>query len=169
MLRCYATPYITGLFLVSLISGIAFFFHVGPGALHPMHEWLSMVLILPFVLHLWRNVKPLKSYFSGKPMAIALAAALAFFVPMGGTGTGTGGRGGNPAQAALANRVLAATPASVAPVLGTTADALVVRLQAAGYTVTDGKATLSDIATASGKTTADLASFLVQPAAKTAP
>ena len=43
----YATPLITGLFLVSLISGLALFLHIGPGGLHPMHEWLSLVLILP--------------------------------------------------------------------------------------------------------------------------
>ncbi len=46
MFSRYATPFITGLFLVSLISGIALFFHVGPGGFHGMHEWLSMLLIL---------------------------------------------------------------------------------------------------------------------------
>ncbi len=30
----FATPFITGLFLVSLLSGIALFFHVGPGSVH---------------------------------------------------------------------------------------------------------------------------------------
>jgi hypothetical protein len=42
-LNRYATPFITGLFLVSLISGIALFFHVGGALFHGMHEWLSMV------------------------------------------------------------------------------------------------------------------------------
>ncbi|MCB1455931.1 MAG: DUF4405 domain-containing protein, partial [Nitratireductor sp.] len=58
LLSRYATPFISGLFLVSLISGIALFFHVGPSGFHGMHEWLSMVLIAPFVLHLWKNWKP---------------------------------------------------------------------------------------------------------------
>ena len=57
----YATPFTTGLFLVSLVSGVALFFHVGPAAFHGMHEWLSMVLILPFVLHMWRNWRPMLS------------------------------------------------------------------------------------------------------------
>lgn len=57
-LRRYATPFITSLFLVSLVSGIALFFHVGAGWFHEMHEWLSMVLILPFFLHVWKNWRP---------------------------------------------------------------------------------------------------------------
>ncbi|MGE8104358.1 DUF4405 domain-containing protein [Allorhizobium sp. NPDC080224] len=55
ILSRYATPFTTGLFLISLISGIALFFHLGTAAFREMHEWLSMVLILPFVLHLWKN------------------------------------------------------------------------------------------------------------------
>ncbi len=39
----YATPLTTGLFIVSLVSGIALFFHWGGAAFHGMHEWLSMV------------------------------------------------------------------------------------------------------------------------------
>ena len=50
ILNRYATPLITGLFLVSMISGIALFFHWGSAWFHGMHEWLSMVLIVPFVL-----------------------------------------------------------------------------------------------------------------------
>ena len=63
ILSKYATPFTTGLFLVSLISGIALFFHFGPSAFHGMHEWLSMVLILPFVLHIWKNWRPFVCYF----------------------------------------------------------------------------------------------------------
>ncbi|HSO47757.1 MAG TPA: DUF4405 domain-containing protein [Rhizobiaceae bacterium] len=55
LLMRYATPLTSGLFAVSLISGVALFFHLGQAAFHGMHEWLSMVLILPFALHLWKN------------------------------------------------------------------------------------------------------------------
>ena len=61
LFKTYATPLTTGLFLASLISGIALFFHIGPSGFHGMHEILSMVLILPFVLHLWRNWRPMVS------------------------------------------------------------------------------------------------------------
>lgn len=84
----YATPLITGLFLVSLISGIALFLHIGPAGFHGMHEWLSMVLILPFALHVWKNGRPMLANFRRAPMVVALVlstvAALAFLVPPSG-------------------------------------------------------------------------------------
>jgi hypothetical protein len=76
MLQRYATPLITGFFLVSLISGAALFVHVGTGVFRGMHEWLSMVLILPFALHLWKNWRALTNYFSRPPFAIAMGVAL---------------------------------------------------------------------------------------------
>lgn len=72
LLSRYATPLTTGLFLVSLISGIALFFHYGTAAFREMHEWLSMVLILPFVLHVWKNWRPFLAYFKRLPMALSL-------------------------------------------------------------------------------------------------
>lgn len=73
LLLRYATPFISGLFLVSLISGIALFFHLGNATFRGMHEWLSMVLILPFVLHLWKNWRPLvKAGFSGASVDLPL-------------------------------------------------------------------------------------------------
>ena len=133
LLSRYATPLITGLFLVSLVSGIALFFHIGPTAFHGMHEWLSMVLILPFLLHLWKNWKPMLCYLRRAPMAISLAlsvaAAAAFFLP-----SGTGQERGGPVQFRLAEQVLHATPEAAAPVFGVTEEALLTRLQAAGMT-----------------------------------
>jgi len=61
LLNRYATPFITGLFVASLVSGVALFAHIGTGAFRDMHEWLSIVLIVPFILHLWRNWKPMKA------------------------------------------------------------------------------------------------------------
>ena len=156
----YATPLITGLFLVSLISGAALFFHVGPGGLHGMHEWLSMLLILPFVLHLWKNWRPMTGYFRHAPMAVALVvsamAAGAFLIP-----TGEATTAGGPPQFRLAHLGLTQPLQDVAPAGGLTAEALADRLTAAGYTVTDATDALSEIATASGKTEADLAALLI--------
>ncbi len=50
----YATPFVKGLFLVSLISGIALFFGIGQAYFHEMHEVLSMALIAHFILHTWK-------------------------------------------------------------------------------------------------------------------
>jgi hypothetical protein len=156
LLSRYATPFITGLFLVSLISGIALFFHWGPGAFHGIHEWLSMVLILPFVLHIWKNWRPLVSYMKRPPMAIALvvslAASLVFFVPVGTT---TGQAGGNP-QAALFQLLTAAKPAQVSGLVGRTEQELISELQKAGFASAAPDMTMSAIASASGKSDREL-------------
>lgn len=154
----YATPLITGLFLVSLISGLALFFHIGPSGFHGMHEILSLVLILPFGLHLWKNWRPMLGYFRRAPMAVTLAlctlAAGAFLIP---TGTSTAG---GPPQFQLFNRVMQQPLPLAAPALGADAAALADALVAAGYTVTEG-ASLAEIATASGKTEADVAAAII--------
>lgn len=147
----YATPLTTGLFLVSLISGIGLFFHVGTAAFHGMHEWLSMVLILPFVLHVWKNWRPFLTYFSRLPMALALGlslvAGLAFAWP---SLTGNAGTGGNPAMA-MVGLIVAGTPTQVAPLLGKSDTDIVAALKEAGFTAADAAKPLSEIATASGK------------------
>jgi len=153
----YATPTIIGLFLVSLISGIALFFHVGPGAFHRIHEWLSMVLIIPFVLHVWRNWKPMTKYMTGRPLALSLLASVLlsaiFFLPMGSEG------GGRPPVFALTQQILQHTPAQVAPALGLSEAALTAKLTAEGYTVAPGQS-LNAIAEGAGKSSMELARVL---------
>jgi hypothetical protein len=150
LLHRYATPFITGLFIISLVSGIALFLHVGTGSCRGMHEWLSMVLIVPFVLHLWRNWKPMQAYFKKPAFAVAaglsLLAALAFVVP-----TGTSNRPDGPPQFALARTILNHGADQVAPLLNTSPDRLVVQLKAAGFTAATASDPLSDIAQKSGK------------------
>ncbi len=154
----YATPLITGLFLVSLISGLALFFHIGPAGFHGMHEILSLVLILPFGLHLWKNWRPMLGYFRRVPMLVALVlstlAAGAFLIPMGSA------TAGGPPQFQLVNRMMAQPLDRVAPALGSDAATVSAALTTAGFTVTEG-ASLTQIASASGKTDADVAAVLM--------
>jgi ABC-type Fe3+ transport system permease subunit len=151
----YATPFTTGLFLVSLISGIALFFHVGGAAFHGMHEWLSMVLILPFVLHLWRNWWAFTAYLKQPPMAIALVAslvmALAFVIPTLG-----GDQHSGPPQRVLFQAFENGTITQIAPLFGHTAESLTTVLKEAGYTVTSADQRIAEIAKASGKAPFDL-------------
>lgn len=154
----YATPFISGLFLVSLVSGLALFFHVGPSGFHGMHEWLSLVLIVPFVLHIWKNWRPMLNYMRGRPMAIGMAvslvAAAVFLLPTGS------GEAGGPPQFRLAMQVLKATPEAVAPLLGQTPDAVAAALTAAGFAPAPGQS-LTDIAAAAGKSDAQIAAALL--------
>ncbi|WP_165218839.1 DUF4405 domain-containing protein [Affinirhizobium pseudoryzae] len=152
----YATPLITGLFLVSLISGVALFFHWGPGAFHGIHEWLSMVLILPFVLHLWKNWRPMTAYFKRAPMAIALGlsllASLAFFIPLG---SGSGQKGAPP-QVAILQLISAAKPAQIASLVGRTEEEVITVLKEKGFAAAAADRSMGDIAQSSGKSDRDL-------------
>jgi hypothetical protein len=157
LLLRYATPFTTGLFMVSLVSGVLIFFHLGGGAFKGMHEWLSMVLILPFILHLWRNWRPLVSYFRHLPMAIALVLSLvaagAFFLP---AGSGAGG----PPQLVFLHRILDNKVSDIAPLVGETPEALTARLNAAGYTAAPD-AVLSDVQARAGKSDVELIGVLM--------
>lgn len=154
----YATPFITGFFLISLISGVILFFHVGPNGFREMHEILSLVLIIPFVLHLWKNWRPMVAYFRRAPMVIALVASAAiaglFLLPSSET------TAGGPPQFQLFNRLMAQDVDTVAPVLGVDATAVTTALITAGFAVTGPDEALKDIATASGKSDAELAAVL---------
>lgn len=156
LMNRYATPFTTGLFLVSLISGIAIFFHWGDAYFRGMHEWLSMVLILPFVFHVVKNWGPLLSYLRRGwlvwPLAACTVAGLAFAWPaLTASSTATGG---NPAVA-LMRMVSGGTLEQIAPLTKKTPDQLAEALKAKGFTVASTSATLNDIAAASGKEARD--------------
>ena len=161
-LQRYATPMIVGLFVVSLVSGVALFFHFGQGAFHGMHEWLSMVLIAPFILHLWRNWRPMTAYFSKPAFGVSLvlrgAAALAFVFASGGA---VGRRG--PPQLALA--VVHATPAQLAPALGASPESLVAALKAHGFAAAALDAPSAELVASSGQDEGALYAALTSAAA----
>ncbi|GEO86770.1 MULTISPECIES: DUF4405 domain-containing protein [Alphaproteobacteria] len=154
----YATPFTTGLFLVSLISGIALFFHFSTSAFREMHEWLSMVLILPFILHIWKNWRPFLTYFKRPPMAIALGLSLAAGIVMAWPAL-TGESSVSP-QVAMIELVTNGTPAQVAPLYGQTEEAFIAILKEKGFTAAETGKSLVDIATASGKGERDVAMTL---------
>ncbi|REF89119.1 hypothetical protein DES32_0334 [Methylovirgula ligni] len=146
----FATPLITGFFVVSAVSGVALFFHWVPGAFHAMHVWLSMVLLLPFLLHIWKNWRPLLAYAKRGTLVVPLLACLAVAVPFAVSGLSGGGRGGNPAFRTVA-LMTQARISEVAPVLKTTPDALLAALKQRGYQARSADETLDAIAAASGK------------------
>ncbi|MET3612015.1 hypothetical protein ABID16_000320 [Rhizobium aquaticum] len=158
----YATPAMTSLFVISLISGVIIFFHIGPAWLHGVHEWLSMVLIVPFVLHMWRNWRAFINYFKRAAMPFSLAAGVAAVAAFGIMPAGAEGERSGPPQFALAATMVAATPAAVAPVLGVSPDALVDKLKAAGFVSADAATPMKSMAEAAGKTATDVYRVLTQ-------
>ena len=153
-----ATPLTTSLYLVSLLTGLALFLHIGPQGLHPAHEWLSLLLVLPFALHLWRNWRPFTAYLRKPVMAVSLVLGLIgtgiFLLPAAGAGTA-----GGPPQFALARLVLQQSPENLAPLLGQTPKALVAALAGQGITITDPSRPLAEAA--EGRDDAALAASLM--------
>lgn len=151
-LRKYSTPFITGFFFVSAVSGVALFFHWAPGMFHSMHVWLSMVLLVPFFLHVWRNWSVFVGYFRNKtvyiPFLISIAAAVAFMFQ-------TGHRGGNPA-ARVVPLLTRAKLVDLAPLFHVSPDELVQRMTRKGFAVTSTDGTLEDVASGSGKKSSDI-------------
>ncbi len=158
----FATPLIIGLFLVSLISGIALFAHVGGNLFRGMHIWLSMVLILPFVLHVWKNWRAMTVYFRqwafGLSMVASLAAALVF-VANANQGRR---RQQAPPTIALARLVLSTSPDKLAPALGSNADKMIEKLRGAGFEAAEANLSLREIAQRSGKEDMDVVAVLTR-------
>ncbi|WP_102108003.1 DUF4405 domain-containing protein [Oceaniglobus roseus] len=159
--RKYATPMITTFFVVSLVSGLALFFHLGGRAWHGIHEWLSIVLIIPFALHLWKNWRPMVNYFKRMPMMLSLVVAVALSVPF--FMVNTEGAAGGPPQFALVERLIDNNAATLSPVLGIPADVIVTRLDTAGFDMSSPELSLRDVAALSGKTAFQLSAALARP------
>ncbi|HWU77265.1 MAG TPA: DUF4405 domain-containing protein [Rhodanobacter sp.] len=162
----YGTPLTAGLFAVSAVSGIALFFHWSSRSFHAMHEWLSMLLLAPFVLHLWKNWKPLLGYARRKTLIIPLVLSVAVAVPFAMT-AGKGGRSGNPAFQTVA-LMTQSSLVDLAPVFRSTPEALLRHLQQRGYQATSIDQSPSAIATASAVNANEVLFSLMptQPAAK---
>lgn len=150
----HATPLTTGLFAVSAVSGVALFFHWASATFHSMHEWLSMALLLPFALHVWRNWRPLVSYAKKGPLTVALVLSVLVAVPFALSTPARGGRG-NPGFQAV-TLITQAPLMDLAPLLRTTPEALLASLRQRGYAVDSGQQSLAAIASANGKPPAEV-------------
>lgn len=150
LLKTHGTTFTVGLFIVSAVSGVFLFFEVASPSFRGMHEWLSMVLFVPVVIHIWKNWTGFMGYFKRKsiymPLAVSLIAAFAFAYPS----LSSSSSGGNPIRATI-HAVQDGTITQVAPLYKLTPEALKARLQAKGYTVTSFDQPIIEIAEASGK------------------
>jgi hypothetical protein len=137
LLNRYSTPLTLGLFAVSTVSGVALFFHLSSGLFHAMHEWLSMVLLVPFGLHVWKNWNPLVGYLRRGALVWPVLACMAVAVPFAARSMMGPPGASPPARAAQA---LARVPISaMAPALKTSPEALLERLRARGLAAEAGE------------------------------
>lgn len=151
-LRPYVTPATAALFIVSALSGAALFFHLGGGFFHEMHEWLSMVLLVPAALHLQRNWNGFVAYLRRGgllvPSALTVAAAAGFLL------ASSGGEGRPPSPAA---QLVATAPVStLATLLKADTASVMSRLQARGYAVRSPNESVGEVAAAANVSTEQL-------------
>jgi hypothetical protein len=158
----YATPFTTWLFMISLVSGVALFLHVGTNYFREMHEILSMLLIVPFVFHVWRNWGALLVYFRKSAMWIAtgvsLAAAGLFVV------SAMGGPSGSDPRMAVVSAINNASLAAVASLAKIDEATAVERLKLAGFVDAAVGDTIPDLVTRSGKDAFDILGVVLVPA-----
>lgn len=145
----FTTPLTTGFFIVSAISGVALFFHWVPNLFRAMHEWLSVVLLIPLVLiHLWKNWGAFVNYTRQGILFMALALSLVVALPFASSGMKS--TGGNPAPKVM--RLLMQAPLSdVAPVLKMTSEGLMLQLKDRGYVLDSSADSLDKVAKTANK------------------
>ena len=144
MLFRYGTPFTLGLFLISTISGLFLYFHLWTNLFREMHEILSLILLIPVVVHIWRNWPVFANYFRRRAMPMSLAVCLILAAPFVYEGLSKPS-GGNPAFALM----MAAQKVSLtklAPVLGLDEASALKRLRDAGFTDVAGSDTIAAIA-----------------------
>lgn len=146
------TPLTTGLFLVSAVSGVALFFHWSSGTFHAMHEWLSMALLIPFALHVWKNWNALMGYLRRGYLIWPLVASLVVALPFAwGSLQGGGAGGGNPAFRAV-GLMTQAPLTDIAPLLHQAPEELLAELQSKGVKAESVDESLEQMAKASDTT-----------------
>lgn len=148
----FGTPFTTIFFLISTVTGVALFFHWGPGAFHPMHEWLSMVLLLAFALHLIKNWIPLINY--GRrgllyiPLIIGVVACAYFFIQPSSKPAGN-----RQVAFGLMAMVSKTSLTHLAPLCHTDDEGIINRLKAQKITVSSPDDTVEQIAKQNGRNT----------------
>lgn len=150
LFKTHGTTLTIGLFLVSTISGIFLFFHLWSATFHGMHEWLSMVLLIPVGVHIWRNWAAFARYFKKKtiflPLAVSLLAGIAFAYPS----LTTDQPKGNPLRATI-SAIENASIQKVAPLYNLSPTELSIRLANKGYIIRSLDIPLKTIAAQSDK------------------
>ncbi len=165
LLLRYATPLITGLFMISLISGLMLYFHLYGGYVRGMHEILSLVLVAPFVLHLWRNWRAFLGYFSRPPFVASMvvcALAAGYFV-VTAPPQRPRERGGLPPQFALAHKLMGLPAEKVALLIGKTPEQLVEQMKKSGFEAAVLGVSLGEIASKAGRDEGAMITLLAGP------
>ena len=160
LMNKYATTFTTTLFLVSAVSGVFLFFHLYGSTFKAMHEWLSMVLLVPFVFHVAKNWRPFTTYFKRSGIYVAIAASLVASIAFG-VATSSSAGGGSPVGQ-LFSAIERSTVTEVAPLFDKSPEDLAGYLRDNGYTVAAHEDTLQAIAQNSGRSGREIVSLVAR-------
>lgn len=157
-LRSLTTPLVIGSYLVTGISGVMLFFHIGESLIKEAHEWIGLLFAIGATLHISTHWTPFKRYFS-KPVALgvmlaSLTAGTAFMVE-----AGTHAGGGSPVKAVM-SRIEQAPLTLVARLQQRDESELVALLEQQGYTVTDPGESVQTLAAVNNRSSRELIPLL---------
>jgi Na+/melibiose symporter-like transporter len=140
--RDWATPLTIGAFILMACTGILMFFHWDTGMNKDLHEWLGWALVAGVALHGAANWSALKRHLARAPalaiigVFVALLAASFFITPE---------EEGSPVRLVMST-MLQSPLKNLAPLAGQTPEALVAKLQQAGFKASSPDQTLTEIA-----------------------
>lgn len=147
MNRKIITPLTIGVFLVMAVTGFLMFFHWNTGMNKLAHEWIGMLMIVVIALHVALNFKSFKRYFSdtaGRLIMAAFAILLALTFVISPSKGGREG-GGSPVKAMM-DTMSHASIAQIAELKDTDSQALLDKLEQAGYQDVTENQTIEEIA-----------------------
>ena len=142
-IRKWSTPLIMGAFLLTALTGLGLFFEVKWGAVKPLHEWLSLTLVLGGVLHGIDHWKGMRNHWAGtwgKAFVIGAALIAGFaFLPLGGKQEHPSGRAMEESLSRIPLSTLAMTRSL-------SVDSLQARLVKAGFASVTPASTVEQLA-----------------------
>lgn len=142
-IRKWVTPLTMGTFLLTAGTGLGLFFEAEWGFVKPLHEWLSLTLVLGGALHVFDHWKGIRNHLSspwGKAFVLAGAAFLVLaFLPLGG-------KDGDLSKRDLGETLSRVPLATLAQARQIPLDTLQARLLAAGFPNAQATSTLEQLA-----------------------
>lgn len=144
--RKWLTPLLSGLFLLSAITGVLMFLHVASKQARVSHEWLSWALVAVAALHVVLNWKSLLVSLRPTVAKVTLGAFALFTLVAAAMPLDQGGGGVSPGQSRAATEAVMSAPLGrVAALVDTDAAQLRQKLEARGLQVPGEAPSLKEI------------------------
>lgn len=153
----WSTPLVIGAYLVTGISGVMLFFHLGESLIKEAHEWIGLIFVVGAVLHIKSHWVPFKKHFT-RPVAQTVIASVLIVGAAFVTISGNEG-GGSPVRAVM-HSMEKASLSLVAQLQQRDEAELVQLLEKAGFEVTDPEESLQTLAAVNNTTSREIIPLL---------